>query len=170
MNLCLQKELREQLLPRYLLTEIKTLNTEGAVALREAGLEIAKSMGVSGFLAVYSRTGMEECSQAIGPSVTPTNVEVAKAKIKTVLAMRRSSRLQRERMEEKEQSREDFGDQIGSLFGGGVAVFADTELQEFVGAVAFSGGTQEEDEEIGRQAVEKSGFFTDVKPQTEAGA
>jgi len=141
--------------------EIESINVEGAVALREAGIEIAREMGVSGFLTVYSRTGMEETSQAIG-AATPLNVEIARAKIRTVLAVRRSTSLQRERMEERGQSREDFGGQLGSLFSGGIAIFADEERTRFIGAMAFSGGTPEQDEEICRKAVEKIGLFTDV--------
>lgn len=142
-------------------SEIKTINVAGALALRKSAIEMAQQMGVSGFLTVYSRTGMEETSQAM-ESATPLNVKVAKDKIKTVLAFRRSSRVQRERMEEKDQLREDYGGQLGSLFGGGVAIFADEAQTEFIGAIAFSGGTQEEDEEICRRAVEVVGFFTDA--------
>lgn len=147
--------------------EIKKLSQAGAVHLRESGLELARQMELSGFLTVFSVNGMEECSQAIGESATPTHVEIAKAKIKTVLATHRSSSVQRARMQNMGQTREDLGNQIGSLLGGGVAIFADEKLTEFVGAIAFSGGTQDQDEAIARQAAESSGFFTDIQPKTE---
>ena len=143
--------------------EIRSINEDGAIRLRDEGLAVAREMGVPGFLAVYSRTGMEETTQVQG-AATLLNVEVARAKIKTVLAVRRSSRLQRERMAEKGQTREDFGGQLGSLFGGGIALFADEARTQFIGAMAFSGGTQEEDEEICRRAVERIGLYTDVDP------
>lgn len=143
----------------------RTLSIQGGILLRENGIVAASqigAVGTSGFLTVFNIEGLELSSQAIGATVSPTNVEVARAKIKTVLAMRRSTRLQRERMVERGQVREDFGGKLGSLFGGGVAVFADKDLREFVGAMAFSGGTQEEDEEICRRAIKESGLFTDV--------
>ncbi len=143
--------------------EIRSLNEDGAIRLRTEGLAIARGMGIPGFIAVYSRTGMEETTQVQG-AATPLNVEVARAKIKTVLAVRRSSRLQRERMIEKGQTREDFGGQLGSLFGGGIAIFSDEAKTDFIGAMAFSGGTQEQDEEICRRAVENTGLYTDVDP------
>lgn len=147
--------------PEGAVVELKSIGVEGAVALREFALEAAQEMGVSGFIVVYSRTGMQETSQALG-SASPLSVEVANAKAKTVLAVRRSTSVQRDRMKEKDQSREDFGEQLGSLFGGGIAIFVDKEKTQFVGAIAFSGGTEEQDEEICRQAVEKIGLFTDV--------
>jgi len=64
-------------------------------------------------------------------------------------------------MQEKGQSREDFAGQLGSLFGGGVALFEDEERTVFVGALAFSGGT-EEDEQICDHAAVTSELFTDV--------
>ena len=143
------------------LVEIKTIGVEKARELRDLGIETASKMDVSGFLVVFSRTGMQECSEATGKA-TPLNVHVALDKIKTVLAVRRSTRLQRKRMEGKGQSRDDFADQLGSLFGGGVAVFEDEGLTQFVGAMAFSGGTPEQDEEICKIAVEKSGLYTDL--------
>lgn len=152
---------------RPFIKEIKALNLEGAVALRDIGIISAETMGVSGFLTVYSVSGMELCSQAVGETATPTNVKIAKGKIKTVLATGRSSRLQRERMAEKGQSPDYFVGELGSLFGGGVAIFEDEELKKFIGAMAFSGGTEAQDEEIGRQAIMHAGFFTDVKPVTE---
>lgn len=61
----------------------------------------------------------------------------------------------------KGQDRFDFAGQIGSLFGGGIAVFYQGE---FVGAFAFSGGTQSQDDEIGVKSVETIGFETDLRP------
>ena len=146
-----------------LVTELKSINVEGAVILRESALKKATLFELNGFLVVYSRTGMQETSQAIG-AASPLNVKIAEAKIKTVLAVRRSSSIQRDRMKAKGQTRGDFGGQLGSLFGGGVAIFADKELSQFIGAVAFSGGTEEEDEFICRKAVEEAGLFTDLSP------
>lgn len=144
------------------LIELKTIGVGKAVEMREKAIFAANTLGVSGYFVVVSRTGMIETSQAIGSKATPTNVEVAMAKIKTVLAMRRSTRLQKERMSEKGQSREDFGGTIGSLFGGGVALFEDEARTIFVGASAFSGGTEEQDEHICDHSAVTSGLFTDV--------
>lgn len=147
------------------LVEIKTIGVEKAIELRDLGIETAKGIGVSGFLAVFSRTGMQECSQAMDKA-TPLNVQIALDKIKTVLAVRRSTSLQRKRMEESGQSRDDFAGQLGSLFDGGVAIFADEDHTQFVGAIGFSGGTPEQDEEICKKAVEKSGLYTDLPKNT----
>lgn len=144
------------------LVELKTIGVEKAVEMRENAIFAATTRKISGYFVVVSRTGMVETSQAIGSKATPANVEIAMAKIKTVLAMRRSSRLQKERMLEKGQSREDFAGQLGSLFGGGVALFEDEARTVFVGAAAFSGGSEEEDEQICDHAAVTSGLFTDV--------
>jgi len=144
------------------LTEERSINIEGAIALREAVIKIAQKMGISGFLTIFGRNGIEQTSQVIGASAMRISIEVARARIKTVLAVRRSTNLQRERMKEKNQSREDFAGQLGSLFGGGVAIFADVAHTEFIGAMAFGGGTEEQDEEICRKAIEKVGLYTDV--------
>src|ERR1035437_2796325 len=141
--------------------EVRTLSIDGAIGLREIGMQISQVKGVPGFLAVYDASGMEQTTQVIG-SATTLNVEIARAKIQTVLAVHRSSRLQRERMIENGQTSADFGGQLGSLFGGGIAIFADEAKTEFVGAMAFSGGTQEQDEEICRKTVEEIGLYTDV--------
>ena len=88
-------------LGRKYITEEKSLNIEGAIALREAVVKIAQKMGISGFLTIFGRNGIEQTSQVIGNSAMSISVEVARARIKTVLAVRRSTRLQRERMKEK---------------------------------------------------------------------
>ena len=113
---------------------------------------------------VFDARGLQLTSQGIG-EYQRLNVEIATAKAKTVLAINRSTRVQRERMQSKFQNREDFGGQLGSLFGGGVAIFADEAKTEFVGTMAFSGGTEEQDEEICAIAITSLGLYTDLPPK-----
>ena len=149
-------------LNRRIVKENLSINVEGAVALREAGIEKARAMGISGFLTIVNDTGMEQASQVVGLTANPLTVEIARAKIKTVLAVHRSTSLQRRRMIEMGQSIDLFAGQLGTLFSGGVAAFADEALTQFVGAMAFSGATQEQDEEICRTAIERIGLYTDL--------
>jgi len=139
---------------------VPNLSIAKAVELRDLGVKTSKALGIGGFLVVVDTLGMQKASEATGG--TSLNVDVALAKIKTVLAVRQSSSLRAARMREKGQTSEDFGGRIGSLFGGGVAIFADPDHEVFVGAVAFSGGTQEQDEKICRRTVEESGLYTDL--------
>ncbi len=150
---------------RATLTETTVLHTYGAAMLREAALTHASVINVNGFVVIYDGFGLQLNSEVFG-SATKQNVSLAEAKAKTVLATQRSSSVQRDRMKERGQTVDDFGGTLGSLFGGGVAIFADREKSKFVGAVAFSGGTQEEDEEICRRAVEEVGLFTDLPEPT----
>ena len=147
------------------LIELRTLSAQGAVALREAALEGARENSVGGFLIIFDAKGLQLTSEGLG-GYDETNIAIALAKAKTVLSIHRSTSVQRERMESKGQKREDFGDQIGSLFGGGVAVFADEAKIEFVGAMAFSGGTEEQDENICRTAIDSLSLHTDLPPKT----
>lgn len=147
-----------------ILIERRTITPEAAILLRERGLDKAREIGVSGFLMVFDAQGVQLTSQGVGEH-THLSVEIATAKAKTVLAMNRSTRVQRERMKSKSQNREDFGGQIGSLFGGGVAIFADEAKTGFVGAMAFSGGTEEQDEEICAIAITSLGLYTDLPPK-----
>lgn len=147
-------------------SEMLTLNLDGAIAIQEAGIELATQMGIGGFIAVYSRTGLQECSQAVG-SGTPRNVDMTTLKIRTVLNFRRSTSEVERMLRENGYSREDYGEQIGTLLAGGVAIFADPGLQTFLGGAVFSGGKPDQDEEILRSAIEKSGLYTDLSPQQE---
>lgn len=149
------------------LVEIKTIGAEKALELRDLGIETAREMGISGFLTVHNFMGMQECAQVVGGKAIPQNVAVALDKIKSVIATRRSTSVQRERMKANNYPREDFANQLGSLFSGGVAIFADEELKEFVGAMAFSGGLPEQDEELCRRVVEKAGLYTDLPKKEE---
>lgn len=147
------------------LSELRTLSVEGAVALREAALKSARENSVGGFLIIFDAKGLQLTSEGLG-GYDETNIAIALAKAKTVLSLHRSTSVQRERMESKGQKREDFGGRIGSLFGGGVAVFAAETKLEFVGAMAFSGGTEEQDENICRTAVKSLGLYTDLTSET----
>lgn len=144
-----------------ILIERRTISPEAATFLREAGLQKARELGVSGFLMVFDALGLQLTSQGVGEH-KHLSVEIATAKAKTVLAVHRSTSVQRERMQSTSQNREDFGGQLGSLFGGGVVIFADEAKTEFVGAMAFSGGTEKQDEEICATAITSLGLYTDL--------
>lgn len=143
---------------------IRTINADGAAAIRRHGVGFAREMGISaGVLTVYGSTGLSLATEVIGmPKLS--NVEIAEDKIRTVLATRRSTRMQSEEMERRGFKREDYAGQLGSLFSGGVAIFEDADRAVFIGAAAFSGGKPEQDEDIVRAAVERIGLFTDIPP------
>lgn len=142
----------------------RSLTGDAAYSLLAVAPEVADRAGLSGVYAVADGNGMLLGLLAIGEKPTPTNVAVVLDKIKTVVATHRSSRLQAERMKKNNQSPSDFGGALGSLFGGGVALFADKEKTEFVGAHAFSGGTPFEDEDFCLDAIRSSDLtlYSDV--------
>ena len=144
---------------------VPTITAHAAKMLLDHAEGIAIKMGISGFAVVYSRTGMQEGSLAIGEGGTPLNVSIALDKIKTVLATRRSTSAQQKRMVSEGRDRADYAGQIGSLFGGGVALFHN---DQFVGAMAFSGGTPDQDQELCVRAALAAGLQTDIGEESEA--
>lgn len=145
------------------LVEVRILGIEKAIEIRDRGIEIARAMGISGFLVIYGRDEMQLTSQAVGKAARPMFVNIALQKIETVLAARKSVSRQNETMQGRRQERHHLGDAIGTLLEGGVAIFSDEDHTDFVGAIAFSGGMAiEEDQEICRLAVEQAGLFTDL--------
>lgn len=149
------------------LIELRSLDTGISLDILNYGVEKATEMGVSGFMVVYSRTGMQECSLAVGTMARPMHAQVALLKIKTVLATRCSTSVQKQKMEDAGQRLEDFGDILGTTIPGGVAVFSDKEAADFVGAIAFSGGKPEQDEVICREAVDIAGFYSDLSAKSD---
>jgi uncharacterized protein GlcG (DUF336 family) len=140
---------------------LPTVTSKGAKRMIEEAENIADQTDLSCFVVVVSRTGMQERSAAIGDGATPMNVEIALDKIKTVLAVRRSTTLQREWMSQKRQNRDDFAGQIGSLFSGGVAILLNGE---FAGAMACSsvGSTPQMDDKVCLRSILAAGFETDL--------
>jgi uncharacterized protein GlcG (DUF336 family) len=139
---------------------VPTLNSHAAKRMLEHAEGVAEKMSISGFFVVFSRTGMQEASLAIGDKGTPLNVSVALDKIKTVLATRCSTSVQRRLMKQEGLDRADLAGQLGSLLSGGVAVF---QNGQFIGAIAFSGAPQEVDEECCVRIVEAAGLETDIQ-------
>lgn len=146
---------------------IPTLNVDGAKLVASESLSAARELNVGGFLIFLSRAGMQVYSEASGASARPAHVEIAHAKASTVLNMRKSTRRLAEWLvKERAGARpEDFGEQIQSLLAGGVAIFADETRSRFVGAVAFSGGSPEQDEYICLKGVYESGLYSDIPLQ-----
>ena len=136
---------------------------EIAVVINNRAIAVAFEKRVSGLVMVYGSDGMLLSAQAAGSKGTPTNVAMAMSMIKTVLNTGNSTRKQRELMEQEARQREDYANRIGSLLDGGVAIYdkPSNEKGEFVGAIAFSGGTPEQNEEICVEAVTAGGLYTD---------
>jgi uncharacterized protein GlcG (DUF336 family) len=144
--------------------ELVTLRTIGIKVAKEMIAEVARvatGMKVSGYTVVYSLTGMQEGSMAVGPGAKPLNVRIAMAKVETVFNLRQSTGVKARYIEKENIYPENYAEAIKTLFGGGLAIFADKDLKEFVGAIAFSGGKQEEDIVICQAAIQKVGLFTD---------
>ncbi len=136
------------------------LSVGKAVEMRDNALMF--NVGLTGFIAIADRKGMLLSAQVTGDGLSDMNVPLAFAKLRIVIAARRSSRLQIEKMTKAGINLANYAD-----LGGGVAIFADKDRREFVGAVAFSGGSEEQDEQICVNAIETSGLFTDIPPKTE---
>ena len=146
------------------LRQIQTIGVETALVLSKEAISTAFEGRVSGIVMVYGSDRTLLVAQAVGSKGTPTNVAVAMSKIKTVLNTRRSTRKQREFMEQEVRHRDDYADCLGSLLGGGVAIYdkPPEEEGEFVGAIAFSGGTPTQDEEICVKAVMAVRLYVDI--------
>lgn len=140
---------------------LKTIGTDLALKLQEEAVKAADGLGISGFVVVYSRTGMQECSRAVGLNAKPLNMQIALAKIETVLIRRESTGVWQRKISEKGTRPENYAGAVKTLFGGGLAIFADEECKEFVGAIAFSGGEEWQDIKICWMAINKVGLYTD---------
>lgn len=141
------------------------LSVGKAVEMRDSIL--ALSAGLTGVVAIADNKGMLLSLQVTGDGLRDMNVSLVLGKLKTVVAAQRSSRLQREKMEAAHIELANYAGELGNLFGGGVAAFADTERREFVGAVAYSGGPEDQDERICVHAIEMAGLFTDIPVKEE---
>jgi uncharacterized protein GlcG (DUF336 family) len=150
-----------------LTNERRVLGHEAGRLMRDKGLEAAQELGVSGgIVVIVDREGLLLTAESYG-TARPSHAAVALDKTKTVLNYRMSSRGFGERMVELGLSRDDLAEQVGSLAGGGVGVWADPDYKEFVGAAAFSGGTTTQDEAIAVLAVERAGLYTKITPLPE---
>lgn len=141
------------------------ITVETATVIKNRAIATAGKKRVSGLAIVFGSDGMLLAAQAAGSRGTPTDVAVAMSEIRTVLSTGNSTRRQRQIMEEEGSQRGDYADRIGSLLGGGVPIYdkpASEEEREFVGAVAFSGGTPEQNEQICVEAVLAAGLYTDI--------
>lgn len=141
-----------------------TLTAESAIRLKDYAIIRAGNDGVKGFVAVYGSDGTQLTSEVVG-GANKINVAITEAKAQSVLATKRSTSAQRNRMAEKGQNYDYFAGQLGSLFGGGLPIFADHNLTQFVGAIAFSGGTEDQDEKICLDAIDTIELYTDVQPK-----
>lgn len=84
---------------RTQLRGIETLTSEGAEALKDAAIEVARQKGVDSVVVlVFGRDGEFLSGQALG-EVNPINSVIAFEKAKTVLTTRRSTSIQSARME-----------------------------------------------------------------------
>lgn len=138
-----------------------------ALNLQQDVVEAALAMGISGFVVIYSSGGMQLCSMAVGPEearwAKPLNAQVALAKIETVLIRRQSISVWRAMIEKLNLRPEYYAGAVKTLFRGGLAIFADKECKEFIGAIAFSGGEEWQDHNICRDAILFRRLFTDAE-------
>lgn len=130
---------------------------------------IAGEMNATGCIIVCGLTRKRKLAfQAIGEPNLDISFfrKVASSKLKTVYAFHQSTSITQANMQRDHESPADYGNAVGSTFAGGVAIFADEEHTQFIGAIAFSGGPQKQDEEICRQAIKQVGFYTDLPEET----
>lgn len=150
--------------PEGLISELN-LSVGKAVEIRDTVLSL--TAGLIGVVAIADRKGMLLSLQVTGDGLRDMNVPLVLGKLKTVVASQRSTRLQRERMLEAGIDLANYGGELGNLFGGGVAAFNDKDRTEFVGAVAYSGGPEDQDEQVCVEAIEMAGLFTDIPKKVE---
>lgn len=144
------------------LLTIRTIGIDLALDMLNVAVAAAETdMNVSGFVIIYSSTGMQLCSQVVGPDAKQMAVRIALAKIETVLNRRESTGIWNEKIMAKHTRPENYAGAVKTLFGGGLAIFADEAHTEFVGAIAFSGGEEWQDINICQSAIESVGLYTD---------
>lgn len=145
------------------LIEFKTIGEKAATDLRSKAVGTASFLEVSGFLVVFDRMGMQLCSCAVGPKAKPLFVQIAIAKAETVLLRQQSTYVWNQMILAKNIRVENYAGAAKTLFGGGLAIFADEECTDFVGVIAFSGGEEWQDRKICRVAIWNCGLYTDDK-------
>lgn len=134
---------------------------------------ISREMNATGCIIVSGLTRKRKLAfQAMGEPTLDINFfrKVANSKLKTVYAFHQSTSITQANMQRDHESPADYGGAVGSTFAGGVAIFADEEHTQFVGAIVFSGGPQKQDEAICRKAVEQMGLYTDLPKETTSDA
>ena len=136
-----------------------SLGLSSAIELGQAAVRKAAERQISGFVAVYDREGVPLYCQSVGLHYTAEDVSIAQAKIRTVIINQRSTSRLRRDIEAYKSSREDYAGVVETLFSGGIALFHE---RKFIGAIAFSGATQEGDEDICLTAAREVGVQTDI--------
>lgn len=111
-----------------------------------------RGSGLSGFGVLMGREGLILRAQAFG-ACKKSYQDVAFMKVETVWARGRSTWEEFLYELNNVLYRDNFGGLVKTLFAGGVAIYADSECTELVGALAFSGGPQWLDHETCRRSV-----------------
>ena len=151
--------------PEGLVSELK-LSVGKAVEIRDTVL--AFSAGLKGVVAIADRTGMPLCLQVTdGDGLIGATFPSVLGKLKKVVDAHKSNRVQRETMAARGIRPLSSTGELLTDLDDGVAVFADKERQEFVGAVAYSGGLDDQGERMCIDAIEMAGLFTDIPPKVE---
>ncbi|GEM_PF-2308002 len=161
-----EADLGPQLTPEQLSRHVEKLTPQAGDEIVHRIAQQAEERNYSGLGIVFNADHEQLASLATGKGAHIDQMDVIMAKIRTVLATRRSISRQIEAMREKGRTREDYGGKLGGLIRGGAAIFKDPECKIFHGAAAYGGGPEDQDEVIVRNAVESIGLFTDL-PQPE---
>lgn len=140
--------------------EMQSVSPEAALTMVTHGIKKAMELGCKkGHIVIYGREQFPLASASLGP-VTRSNTLVANAKARTVLNSTRDTHHQAEYMRHEEIDPNDYAGGIETKFGGGLTIFADDDCQVWVGSVAFSGGSEDEDIEVCRAAAQGANLFT----------
>lgn len=143
------------------LITLKSISPDAANRMVQFALAKAKGLGVKKIaIGIMGIEGFMLAS-ATGGGVTPNNDLAMRNKLETVIATRRSIHKQIRHMEKKGINPANYGEAIKTLFIGGLAVYADEGLTQFVGAIAASGGTSKQDVEIAFAGVDNLSYHTD---------
>lgn len=144
--------------------ERKFISIEQGEVLVDRQITKAKELRIFGGVALaMDPTRLVLAYKAYG-TATENNTVLAGLKAETVLNMRRTTSIQNARNESRGLSWQDFPGRMKTSLLGGVAIFSHEWRypENFAGVIAFSGGTPQQDEEIGRAAAWKQGLYSDL--------
>lgn len=145
---------------------LRTLSPDQAWRLVMLIRKAVLDRGLSGCIRVTDSTGFNLVLLATGEEPNIRHSNVGNSQIRTVIGVRRSTRVIKEEMQDRRLRPADFGPSVVGLTIGGVAIFADPELREFIGAVSFVSGTNDwVNEAICVEAVTQIGLYTDLISQ-----
>ena len=145
------------------LVDRRSISGHLAGVLAAAAVEQAEKMGFPKVAVCVMGIDRIPLAQLTGGPVILSTVNNARNKAETALNVGRSTREQKLNMERLHMDRDDYGESVKTLFGGGCLLYEDDLKTKVVGSIGVS-GAPEEDQDIVcvRHTVgDNSQLFTD---------